>query len=1020
MKRIFLIGACMMIVILSLGIVCQALPTSAVTPIVTNSKDDVYNMDMFVTTFSDINDFWKYHESYTIHGNTDGSVGANGGSLDIDAGSSSDADAAKGRNGVKSRPLYYSYDRFYGTHPIYTIETTFEINSLCGGMLIVDSNDLIIFVSGTVLKAHVRNNDETANEDKIIHTLTMNMKYDLYIEAYYSTYKVSLNTDADAEYEVEEEYEYSLNPHMDYFYFGDRGGVGLEDYGEASWYYFRLRGHGRYDVNAGLSDVKFFDSFNDKNAENWRFNSVSSLGGNNPDSMYLKNIGDEYVDDYCLEFKRTNIGLTSIAVTIAKSPYIDIVDSHEYSISLDFYARHASDYKFFILLSDNNQVFLYLDTETVNGVRTLLLKALVGDPPWGTKETVATIVPEQWYFLNIHRNGNLYSIFLNQDFICTKNIFNKNNPEPVLRFGDATPSDYFDLVRIDNVMVRQDSFLSADEDTDGDQMSDAFEQQPYTPILYEDFEYSLPFEEYGWQHVIRNDLGNDQVWDVGFADANVVDDPTFGMSFGLPNDGQQIQHRSMILGSSIGNPYPKVDILLKSPIIELPQEGLQQDDRFYNIVLESWVWYDFAFGLDGARIYLEVWDISDSSGSPNKNQIQLLTAAPDGDYDHNDILALGTPGFTGQSNGWKKVKFQYSNSKLYPSSKVKCCRIVIEMQTIANFQEGVHYGLYMDNIKMFMTMGAFEEDSGNWRSDSDSDNDGLSDGTEWYKYGTSPMIWDCDRDGILDADEMTSVAKFGQENGGDPQYRNVFVEFDYLKRTTGVTQYNYRPDDSEGGALESIQTLLKDHEILFYYHVDDAIDYTDSFEVLNARVAEQTHGIPVQGNTDTKFTYGRENIWRYCLYAHKNKITDGAMGRSSNGHMSILYVGEWPANKDESVTLLHELGHQFGLYDYYSSADYKNPPGKPPNSAHDYGRMDSNPLLDYLGEESNYYYECLEPDDEYEIHYISFTEWGPAGNMNWRYGGWQFAKAHGHFHATDADDGNYIGGLEKTEVVSFT
>ena len=56
------------------------------------------------------------------------------------------------------------------------------------------------------------------------------------------------------------------------------------------------------------------------------------------------------------------------------------------------------------------------------------------------------------------------------------------------------------------------------------------------PLEELSLEYDLPFEEYGWQHVIINDEGDDQIWDV---DNPVVAtaDPDHGITYGLPDDG---------------------------------------------------------------------------------------------------------------------------------------------------------------------------------------------------------------------------------------------------------------------------------------------------------------------------------------------------------------------------------------------------------------------------------------------------------------------------------------------------
>jgi hypothetical protein len=769
------------------------------------------------------------------------------------------------------------------------------------------------------------------------------------------------------------------------------------------WSYFRLKGH-------VATDVKFFESFNDGNAQNWFYiseDTVNSKTVDNPDGMFLKSIGNTYVKDYCLEF----LSGPNERRTFAFTPFIDIVKDEEYWISMDFYVRDTGTVRWFILLNDMEDVVLFL-WKTGGEFR---LYSYTKNPFKYTQ--VAVLKPKQWYYLEVYKHGNVYDVTLNND-PATKKTCNINVPtnQPKrkgLRFGDFSVNDQYDQVRIDNVMVRQNLVLPQAKDIDRDNISNAFERDAFCPIFFDDFEYTLAFEEYGWQHVVLNNKDtHDEIWDVRLPVVN-NGDPDSGIGFGRPSE-ISLAKRSRILGTKHGAAYPKdMNVLLKSPIMSMPAyNGPERDAKTtHKLMVYLWTWYDFEDGKDGGRVYIEYWDpTSRRVAHPvtgdsvyQLNQFTIYPQKPGGarGYPSSSIAALGSSsGYSGSSGKWIHQSFLVQQ----PELNGKLFRLVFKTRT--DSQVTSDWGWYIDDVKVYVSM---ENIAGSHYSNNDRDGDDLPDGDEFYKYGTSPMAadtdWDCIEDGLEVTDGWTwdggKGQKFGSAYGADPQVRNIFLEIDWLYKDTGWFKWDHKPYKETHDELKEVQKNFKKHDIWFYYEFDDDIDVDDSDDTLSFRDFRRWHATPDAAEPDTSLTPNRRYIWHYTLFAHKSDkdtLTTSVRGTAyRNAYMFVIYRGHISDDQKLSGVLAHELGHNLGLYDYDSSKGYNG--AKPSTSTMDYNRDDkSNNDPGYLGKHSNTWYDAKDKQ---------FDSWGAK---KWCYGGWQYSSAIRR-HRTTGDDSAWTAGL---------
>jgi Bacterial TSP3 repeat len=200
------------------------------------------------------------------------------------------------------------------------------------------------------------------------------------------------------------------------------------------------------------------------------------------------------------------------------------------------------------------------------------------------------------------------------------------------------------------------------------------------------------------------------------------------------------------------------------------------------------------------------------------------------------------------------------------------------------------------------------------RTAADQDGDGLNEEEE-AAAATDPKRPDTDGDGLLDGWEVKGVNGIHLENlGASPRHRDVFVEMDYMVRTSAtnglapsasvveriVRAFADAPVPNPDGATGITMHLELGNEVP---HDPDLNPYPDEFAAL-----KKTH-----------FRRERAPVFHYMIWA------DGYDGDTSSGVSMdipssdfIVTLGRWRGeaggSDDEKVgTFIHELGHNLGL-----------------------------------------------------------------------------------------------------------
>jgi hypothetical protein len=993
----------LLILVLFISYEVNAKPTSSNDNIVTNTKDAVFNSDIYSDHFVDIYDYYKVDDnsiSITMFSGT---------YVDIHAGNSATDPLALGKNYIRTRELLYKRvqsptEQSY--FPLYTITARFTpLGTSYHTFRIIDNDDVAIYLNGN-LELYAYDKDTP----KYLCTLVQNNDYTIYVEEWATTlYDVHIDTNQDGNWDINEPNIRNCQDvrALNAFWFGDYGGGGgqAEDWGEGLIDYFVLKGH-------WTSNVKFFETFNDGNANNWLLRSEDGVGQIKPDGIYLTdtNDGEGPYQDYALEMHDQG----EFSKTRAYSPNLDIVSnvvagsSTDYSISLDFYARRntGTNYHWFILLSDNDEIVLFLNNDASGNLCLWSYSGTPANPPNppNTIETkIMQITPNRWYFLKVDRSDNCYKLYIDQNFVQNCNFYQSVLTPRLLRFGDFLGSDYFDMVKLDNIMFCQQRDLGQ-FDSDNDEFSDSFEADPNIPILYEDFEYDFNknyqtesgenMEEYGWQHVILNNKGNINIWEIGYPIPGMGDIDN-GITFGQIKNPQGYDKQSMVLGTNIGGNYPAMDMWLKSPIIDVVPKG-NSHDKIITIAVSLWTRYAFENG-DGGAVYLEYGDrfTDDSPNIP----IPFLLVPTDNSYQNVPVLPDHS-GY-GASSGWKYQVYRYQSGNPITMTFLKTegiwFRICFRMVTDEDGQ--FNYGWYIDNLKVSISL-----DTNPVLDETDCDNDAIPNGQEFYDFKTCPVSTDTDFDGITDSREKSKTfAYFGKEYGGDFFVKNLFVEIDYLFGNYIDTQ---TPSYSNFDLLESDCAL---HQIVPCIQIQQGIYAAEAYRNMNI------DDVRTHFTNNGYFTPGREETWYYCVFAHLYD-NGGVWGESDGGNTYAVFRQEiqdslvypWlDYTEDEfyGFVVAHEQGHGFGLDDYNSLNPYNG--GSPPPST-----MDANPLLlgarttysmdEYLKGSCYTFFDC-------QVDHTGDDDYG-WGDTTWRYGGWYLNHANTNW-CHDAEEGEWYGGI---------
>lgn len=219
----------------------------------------------------------------------------------------------------------------------------------------------------------------------------------------------------------------------------------------------------------------------------------------------------------------------------------------------------------------------------------------------------------------------------------------------------------------------------------------------------------------------------------------------------------------------------------------------------------------------------------------------------------------------------------------------------------------------------------------------DSDDDGLCDDAEDH-YGTDPRESDTDQDGLSDGLEVRGLeADFSlggdapaldlRARGADPRHRDVFVEIDYyqdqvpskevLRATLApvVDAYANAPVGNPDGRTGITLHLL----------VDQAIDPCDANPDLGRDMIPDNNADSTAVWNDVDVIRSRyfkgpnTRVYHYALLA--NQLSSGTTSGMSRPYFPsqdfVVTLGAWPSTwfgpLTRAGTFMHELGHTLGL-----------------------------------------------------------------------------------------------------------
>lgn len=182
----------------------------------------------------------------------------------------------------------------------------------------------------------------------------------------------------------------------------------------------------------------------------------------------------------------------------------------------------------------------------------------------------------------------------------------------------------------------------------------------------------------------------------------------------------------------------------------------------------------------------------------------------------------------------------------------------------------------------------------------DTDGDGLDDGRE-ASLGTDPTDSDTDGDGFQDGVEVHDGSVL---TNADPLRKDVFVEVDYMQGTTV-------PEEK----LESVEKAFANAPV---QNPDGSLGITLHVRTSNSPVAAEANTSLVQYSNSY---YRSEFDTRGYGYYHAlivREVPDGnvrgnRVGITSVGVDGLLVEGR-PNRVRVAKTLMHELGHNLGLY----------------------------------------------------------------------------------------------------------
>lgn len=235
----------------------------------------------------------------------------------------------------------------------------------------------------------------------------------------------------------------------------------------------------------------------------------------------------------------------------------------------------------------------------------------------------------------------------------------------------------------------------------------------------------------------------------------------------------------------------------------------------------------------------------------------------------------------------------------------------------------------------------------------DSTNTDNNTAADWSSYDFSTIggvndvtcTTDVDADGIPDCSEVSGSTFAGlplYDWGARTGQKDIFIEVDYMDSTNGGGQAADEGITPRREALQAVVDSFAAQGVAVHFDVGDlydqagGIDATD-FDLGGGEEVPFSAGMsfdPGDGRANVYdykrdyMDYARMQIFHYLIFAN-SQILGGGSGSSGlaelNGNDLIVTLGDWNLNSSgtantntlinyQASTLMHELGHNLGLY----------------------------------------------------------------------------------------------------------